>query len=116
MESLPQPKTLMEAVRYFADAKRTHDLAVRLRWPEGVHCPTCGGIEVKFYWASSKNRKTGVITPRPLFECKEKHEKRQFTVKMGSIFEDSALPLDVWFVAIWAVANCKNGISSYELA
>jgi transposase-like protein len=70
----------------------------------------------KFYWASSKNRKTGKVTPRPLFECKEKHAKRQFTVKTGSIFEDSALPLDVWFVAIWAVANCKNGISSYELA
>ena len=114
--SLPQPKTLMEAVRYFADPVRTHEMAVRLRWPEGVHCPVCGSVEVKFFWASNKNRKTGAITPRPLFECKEKHAKRQFTVKTGSIFEDSALPLDKWFVAIWAVANCKNGISSYELA
>jgi ISXO2-like transposase domain len=90
-------------------------MAVLLRWPEGVRCPTCDGSDVKFYWASSKNRKTGVVTPRPLFECKAKHAKRQFTVKTGSIFEDSALPLDKWFVAIWAVANCKNGISSYEL-
>lgn len=113
---LPQPKTLMEAVRYFADPVRTHDMAVRLRWPEGVRCPTCDGCEVKFFWASNKNRKTGVVTPRPLFECKARHPKRQFTVKTGSIFEDSALPLDVWFVAIWSVANCKNGISSYELA
>lgn len=114
-QSLPQPRTLMEAVRYFADPVRTHDMAVRLRWPEGVRCPVCDGTDVKFYWASSKNRKTGVSTPRPLFECKGKHPKRQFTVKTGSIFEDSALPLDKWFVAIWAVANCKNGISSYEL-
>lgn len=114
--SLPEPKTLMEAVRYFADPVRTHDMAVRLRWPQGVRCPTCHGEDVKFYWATSKNRKTGKETPRPLFECKAKHAKRQFTVKTGSIFEDSALPLDKWFVAIWAVANCKNGISSYELA
>ncbi len=113
--SLPQPRTLMEAVRYFADPVRTHEMAVRLRWPKGVCCPVCEGVEPKFYWASSKNRKTGVITPRPLFQCKGKHAKRQFTVKTGSIFEDSALPLDKWFVAIWAVANCKNGISSYEL-
>jgi transposase-like protein len=115
--SLPQPRTLMEAVRYFADPVRTHEMAVRLRWPEGVRCPVCNSEAVKFYWASSKNRKTGAVTPRPLFECKDKtaHAKRQFTVKTGSIFEDSALPLDKWFVAIWAVANCKNGISSYEL-
>lgn len=106
----------MEAVRYFADPVRTHEMAVALRWPEGVHCPTCGRTDVRFFWATSKNRKTGKETPRPLFECKEKHAKRQFTVKTGSIFEDSALPLDVWFVAIWSVANCKNGISSYELA
>lgn len=114
--ALPEPRTLVEAVRYFADPVRTHEMAVRLRWPEGVHCPVCGCVDPKFYWASSKNRKTGKVTPRPLFECREKHAKRQFTVKTGTIFEDSALTLDVWFTAIWAVANCKNGISSYELA
>lgn len=120
--SLPQPKTLMEAVRYFADAQRTHDLAVQLRWPDGVTCPACGVVgEVRYFVATSKNRKTGKEAPRRLFECKAKGAdgkpcKRQFTVKTGSIFEDSALPLDVWFVAIWSVANCKNGISSYELS
>ncbi|MBS0362350.1 MAG: IS1595 family transposase [Proteobacteria bacterium] len=119
---MPEPKTLVEAVRYFADAERTHDLAVKLRWPNGVHCPACGVVgEVRYFVATSKNRKTGKETPRRLFECKARKAdgklcKRQFTVKTGSIFEDSALPLDVWFVAIWAVANCKNGISSYELA
>lgn len=122
MDTTPQPKTLMEAVRYFADAERTHDLAVKLRWPDGVICPACGVVgEVRYFVATSKNRKTGKETPRRLFECKAKDTKgkpckRQFTVKTGSIFEDSALPLDVWFVAIWSVANCKNGISSYELA
>ena len=101
---LPQPKTLMEAVRYFADADRTLAMAVSLRWPEGVHCPTCGRMDVRF------------LATRRIWECKEKHPKRQFSAKVGTIFEDSALPLDKWFVAIWAVANCKNGISSYELA
>jgi transposase-like protein len=99
-----QPKTLMEAVRYFADVDRTLALAVSLRWPQGVHCPTCGRTDVRF------------IATRRVWECKEKHSKRQFTVKVGTIFEDSPLPLDKWFVAIWAIANCKNGISSYELA
>jgi len=101
---IPQPKTLMEAVHYFADADRTLAMAVALRWPEGVHCPTCGRTDVRF------------IATRRLWECKEKHPRKQFTVKVGTIFEDSALPLDKWFVAIWSVANCKNGISSYELA
>lgn len=55
------------------------------------------------------------IATRRLWECKEKHPKRQFSAKVGTIFEDSPLSLDKWFVAIWAIANCKNGISSYEL-
>lgn len=98
------PRTLMEAVRFFADEDRTFETAVALRWPDGVHCPTCGRVDVRF------------IATRKMWECREKHERRQFSVKKGTIFEDSALPLDKWFVAIWAIANCKNGISSYELA
>lgn len=99
------PRTLMEAIRYFADEDGTFEAAKALRWgTAGVHCPTCGRTDVRF------------IATRMLWECKEKHAKRQFSVKVGTIFEDSALPLDKWFVAIWAVANCKNGISSYELS
>lgn len=99
------PRTLMEAIRYFADENRTFEAAKALRWGNaGPHCPTCGRTDVRF------------IATRKLWECKEKHAKRQFSVKVGTIFEDSALPLDKWFVAIWAVANCKNGISSYELS
>lgn len=104
VQTAAQPKTLMEAVRYFADADRTLAMAVSLRWPGGVHCPTCGRTDVRF------------IATRRLWECKEKHARKQFSAKVGTIFEDSALPLDKWFVAIWAIANCKNGISSYELA
>ena len=99
-----QPRTLIEAVRYFADADRTLDMAVAMRWPEGIRCPTCGRTDVRF------------MATRRIWECKEKHAKKQFSAKVGTIFEDSALSLDKWFVAIWAVANCKNGISSYELA
>ena len=99
-----EPKTLMEAVRYFADADRTLETMVSLRWPNGVHCPTCGRVDVRF------------IATRKLWECKEKHPRKQFSAKVGTIFEDSALPLDKWFVAVWSIANCKNGISSYELA
>jgi len=101
---MEQPRTLMEAVRFFADEDRTLETAVAFRWPNGIHCPTCGRTDVRF------------IATRRLWECKEKHPRKQFSAKVGTIFEDSALPLDKWFVAIWAVANCKNGISSYELA
>jgi len=97
------PRTLMEAVRYFADADRTLATMVELRWPEGVHCPTCGRTDVRF------------IATRRIWECKERHSRKQFSAKVGTIFEDSPLPLDKWFVAIWSIANCKNGISSYEL-
>lgn len=99
-----EPKTLVEAIRYFADADTSFDTMVELRWPAGVHCPTCGRTDVRF------------IATRKLWECKETHPRRQFSCKVGTIFEDSALPLDKWFVAIWMIANCKNGVSSYELA
>jgi transposase-like protein len=76
---------------------------VELRWPSGVHCPTCGRADVRF------------IATRRLWECKEKHSRRQFSAKVGTIFEDSPIDLGKWFAAIWMVANCKNGISSYEM-
>lgn len=98
-----EPRTLVEAVRHFADPEVTLKTMVGLRWPDGVQCPTCGRADVRF------------IATRHLWECKERHAKRQFSAKVGTIFEDSPLSLDKWFVAIWAIANCKNGISSYEL-
>jgi transposase-like protein len=99
-----EPRTLMEAVRYFADPDVSLKHMVELRWPNGVQCPTCKSKDVRW------------IPTRRLWECKAKHTRKQFSAKVGTIFEDSALPLDKWFVAIWMVANCKNGVSSYEMA
>lgn len=99
-----EPQTLVEAVLHFADPEVTHQTMVELRWPSGVHCPICGRVDVRF------------IATRRMWECKEKHPKKQFSSKVGTIFEDSPLSLDKWFVAIWQIANCKNGVSSYELA
>ena len=98
-----EPQTLVEAIRHFADPEVTHATMVELRWPTGVHCPTCGRTDVRF------------VATRRIWECKEKHEKKQFSAKVGTIFEDSPLSLDKWFVAIWMIANCKNGVSSYEV-
>ena len=98
-----EPQTLVEAIRSFADPEVTHATMVELRWPSGVHCPTCGRTDVRF------------IATRRMWECKEKHPKKQFSSKIGTVFEDSPLSLDKWFVAIWMIANCKNGISSYEV-
>jgi len=78
---------------------------VSLRWPDGtVKCPTCGSDKVTF------------MASRRLWQCKARHPKRQFSVKVGTIFEDSPIGLDKWFAVIWMLANDKNGISSYEVA
>lgn len=98
------PRTLVEAIRHFADPEVSHNLLVELRWPSGVHCPICGSFDVRY------------IATRRLWECKDRHAGRQFSAKKGTIFEDSPLGLDVWFAVIWMIANCKNGISSYEFA
>lgn len=98
-----EPQTLIEAIRHFADPDVTLNTMVELRWPTGVCCPTCGRVDVRF------------IKTRRLWECKEMHPKKQFSAKVGTIFEDSPLSLDKWFVAIWMIANCKNGVSSYEV-
>ena len=97
------PTTLQAAIIYFSDEDRCLQFAVTRRWPGGVCCPTCGSVEVKF------------IPTRRLWECKEKHPRKQFSFKAGTIFEDSALPLSKWFLAMWMLANCKNGVSSYEI-
>jgi transposase-like protein len=100
-----QPKTLQEAVVYFSDPDICHTEMVRFRWPDGVvKCPTCGTEKVSF------------LKSRRLWECSEKHAKRQFSVKVGTVMEDSAIGLDKWLVAMWLIANARNGISSYELA
>ncbi|HZR27295.1 MAG TPA: IS1595 family transposase [Terriglobales bacterium] len=100
----PEPKSLQEAIIYFADPDNCINyLAVR-RWPKGVVCPTCGSDSVKFN------------ASRRIWQCASHHAKRQFSIKVGTIFEDSAIGLDKWLTATWMLTNCKNGISSYEIA
>ena len=101
---MKKPRTLQQAIVHFANPDNCLAFMVERRWPNGVECPTCGRNDVRF------------ISTRRMWECKDKHPKRQFSVKVGTIFEDSALPLGKWLVAMWLVANCKNGISSYEIA
>lgn len=98
------PQTLLDAVRYYTDPKVCFETMIRVKWPDGkVVCPKCGHGEVY------------IIAMRSLLQCKSKTCKKQFSVKVGTIFEDSPLGLDKWFVATWYIANCKNGVSSHEL-
>ncbi len=103
LTDLPQPRTLMEAIRVFSAPDVAFNTMVKLRWPNGVHCPTCGHVNPRF------------IRTRQVWECRNKHVKRRFSVKTGTIFEDSPLPLDKWFCAMWLIGNCKNGVSSLEV-
>src|SRR6266508_3462494 len=96
------PQTLIEAIRYFSDQAVCVQFVAQLRWPDGPVCPSCGGTEHSY------------LKTRRLWKCKAC--KRQFSVKVGTIFEDSAIPLDKWLASIWLIANAKNGISSHELA
>lgn len=96
-----QPRTLIEAIRYFADLDVCTEFVAQLRWNGTPVCERCGSVE-SYYLAS-----------RRVWKCKGC--KRQYSVKVGTIFEDSALGLDKWLPAVWLIANSKNGISSHEL-
>jgi transposase-like protein len=98
------PKTLQEAIIYFSDADNCLKYMADSRWPEGVFCLTCGRKDVTFLKTQRK------------WQCKSAHVRRQFTVKVGTIFEDSPLGLEKWLPAVWLITNAKNEISSYELA
>lgn len=103
MSETKEPKTLQQAVVYFADPNNCIAYLVARRWPDGVTCPTCGSGNV------------GYLASRRLFQCKNRHPKSQFSIKVGTIFEDSPISLDKWLCAMWLLANCKNGVSSYEI-
>lgn len=95
------PQTLLEAIRYFSDPDICVEFTAKLRWPDGATCPYCASKELSF------------LKTRRIWKCKIC--KKQFSVKVGTIFEDSPLGLDKWLAAIWLIANAKNGISSYEV-
>ncbi len=104
MATVTAPKTLQQAIVYFSNPEICLAEMVKFRWPDGVvKCPNCGSERVSF------------IKARRVWECATKHPKRQFSVKVGTIMEDSAIGLNKWLVAMWLICNAKNGISSYEL-
>jgi transposase-like protein len=104
MDKESTPKTLQQAIRYFSDPDTCLDAAKSLRWPDGiVTCPRCGSKDVWFLQSTRT------------WKCSVKHPQQKFSVKVGSIMEDSPLGIDKWLVAIWLLATCKNGISSYEV-
>ncbi|MES2659637.1 MAG: IS1595 family transposase [Verrucomicrobiota bacterium] len=98
------PETLLEAVTYFAEGDNALNFVADLRWKQGPVCPCCGSHNVRF------------LESRKIWECRTKHAKRQFSVKVGTIFEDSPIKLDKWLCTMWMLANCKNGVSSYEIS
>jgi transposase-like protein len=98
------PKTLQQAIRYFSDPDTCLSFMVALRWPDGnVKCPLCGTEDARF------------LANQRRWECRDKHPRRQFSIKVGTIFEDSPLSLETWLPAVWLITNTKNGISSYEI-
>ncbi len=99
MSETPKPTTL---IRYFSDLDVCTDFVAKMRWPNGPFCPRCGCVEHSY------------LTTRRVWKCKGC--KKQYSAKLETIFEDSALGFDKWLPAIWLIANSKNGISSHELA
>lgn len=100
-----EPKNLQDAILHFGNPDNCIEYLASRRWPDGnVICPGCGSERVSF----NAQRRT--------WKCSSHHPKREFSIKVGTIMEDSAIPLDKWLVTIWLVTNCKNGVSSYEIA
>jgi transposase-like protein len=96
-------KTLTDAIRYFSDEQTCIDTVAAMRWPDGPQCPACLAKESRQHWLKNQRR----------WQCRECG--KQYSVKVNTIFEDSALSLDKWLTTMWMLANCKNGVSSYEI-
>jgi transposase-like protein len=98
------PKTLQQAIQHFSDEKNCREFVIAMRWPdERVRCPRCGSEKVT--WLDNAK----------LYFCVAKHPKQKFSLKVGTIFEDSPIGLEKWLPAMWLLCNAKNGISSYEI-
>ena len=105
MNTNDTPKTLLEAVKFFSDYENCRKFMMDARWPNGlVQCPLCGSDHLTYMENTRR------------WKCYGEHPRAQFTLKVGTIFEDSAIPLEKWLTTVWLLANCKNGISSYELS
>lgn len=101
---MESPNTLQEAILHFSDFENCRSFMMELRWPDGkVTCPRCGSEKVVY------------LEKARVWKCYGKHASPKFSLKTGTIFEDSPLGLDKWLTAVWLVVNCKNGVSSYEI-
>ena len=99
-----EPESLQEAMIYFADPRNCTEYIAARRWPNGIACPSCGSTKVTF---NSK---------RSVWQCSSHHARRQFSAKVGTVFEDSSIGFDKWLVATWMLANCDDHISSYKIS
>jgi transposase-like protein len=102
---MTSPQTLQQAIEYFGDYENCRQFMVALRWPDGkVRCPYCDSEKVTY------------LEKARLYRCYGDHPKQKFSLKIGTVFEDSPIPLQKWLPAVWMLVNCRNGISSYEIA
>jgi hypothetical protein len=98
-------KTLTQAIQHFADPENCRKFMVEMRWLDGIaRCPYCGAT--KLTW----------LAKAKVYRCYGDHKKQKFSLKVGTVFEDSPIGLEKWLPATWLLSNCKNGISSYELS
>jgi transposase-like protein len=98
------PQTLQQAIQYFADYENCRQFMIAVRWPDGkVRCPYCQSDKVTY------------LDKARLYRCYGDHPKQKFSLKIGTVFEDSPIPLEKWLPATWLLVNCRNGVSSYEI-
>jgi transposase-like protein len=98
------PKTLQQAIQFFSDFDNCREFMVAVRWPDGVvRCPKCGSDKVTY------------LQNARVYRCAATHPKQKFSLKIGTVFEDSPIALEKWLPAVWMMISCKNGVSSYEL-
>ncbi|MGA7632342.1 MAG: IS1595 family transposase [Terriglobales bacterium] len=101
---MESPKTLQQAIQFFSDFENCREFMIAFRWPDGkVRCPECGSENVTYL----KNAK--------VYRCYGLHPRQKFSLKVGTVFEDSPIPLEKWLPAVWLLVNGKNGISTYEI-
>jgi transposase-like protein len=101
---MKDPKTLQQAIQFFSDFDNCREFMIAVRWPDGkVRCPQCNAEKVTY------------LEKARLYRCYGDHAKQKFSLKVGTIFEDSPIPLEKWLPAVWLLVSCKNGISSYEI-
>lgn len=102
--SMESPDTLRDAIIWFADFEHCRQFMVELRWPDGkVKCPQCDSESVTW------------LAKARVWKCYTGHDRPTFSLKTGTIFEDSPIPLEKWLTAAWLIISCKNGVSSYEV-